>query len=349
MEFSRQEYCNGLPFPSPGDLPLDREEILIHVYTFSSSEMPWSPWRLLLPNQKFFFSELSSTRPVYTSHILTSIVVLSFHLLPSLQKGTLLESKIVISGVTGGDSSSMCSMWPSNSMVWSKALHSPVIPEGCPEATWWEQSGQVYGENPSPPIWWVLTVILLFIVVHISFPLKKKDSARDRKKGNHCHRYYQINEQNYIQCLECFFPSDIMKSMIKSEARRLSARQSNNMVKTEALSPILYDIFSLQFDRCLLKLWVSSVWGGEQNHVGPWFCSGSVYVRVWAHTPVTLWSQRVWVSTPMILWSQCVWVSTHMMLWSQCMCVSTPMMLWSQQVCVSTPMILWSQCKWAHP
>ena len=21
MEFSRQEYCNGLPFPSPGDLP----------------------------------------------------------------------------------------------------------------------------------------------------------------------------------------------------------------------------------------------------------------------------------------------------------------------------------------
>ena len=107
--------------------------------------------------------------------------------------------------------------------------------------------------------------------------------------------------------------------------------------------------FSLQFDRCLLKLWVSCVWGGEQNHVGPWFCSGSVYVCVWAHTPVTLWSQRVWVSTPMILWSQCVWVSTHMTLWSQWACVSTPMMLWSQYVCVSTPMILWSQCKWVYP
>ena len=65
-------------------------------------------------------------------------------------------------------------MWPNNSMVWSKALHSPVLPERCPEATWWEHSGQAYGENPSPPICpsviWVLTVIL-FIVIHISFPL----------------------------------------------------------------------------------------------------------------------------------------------------------------------------------
>ena len=25
MEFSRQEYCSGLPFPSPGDLPLPRD------------------------------------------------------------------------------------------------------------------------------------------------------------------------------------------------------------------------------------------------------------------------------------------------------------------------------------
>ena len=30
MEFSRQEYCNGLPFPSPGDLPNPGIE-------------PWSP------------------------------------------------------------------------------------------------------------------------------------------------------------------------------------------------------------------------------------------------------------------------------------------------------------------
>ena len=26
MEFSRQEYCSGLPFPSPGDLPNLRTE-----------------------------------------------------------------------------------------------------------------------------------------------------------------------------------------------------------------------------------------------------------------------------------------------------------------------------------
>ena len=27
MEFSRQEYCSGLPFPSPGDLPNPRIEL----------------------------------------------------------------------------------------------------------------------------------------------------------------------------------------------------------------------------------------------------------------------------------------------------------------------------------
>ena len=45
MEFSRQENCSGLPFPSPGDLPDPKIEFMspILVGRFFTTESPWEP------------------------------------------------------------------------------------------------------------------------------------------------------------------------------------------------------------------------------------------------------------------------------------------------------------------
>ena len=42
MGFSRQEYCGGLPFPSPGDLPNSRMEAQL-LHWEADSPLPLSP------------------------------------------------------------------------------------------------------------------------------------------------------------------------------------------------------------------------------------------------------------------------------------------------------------------
>ena len=46
MEFPRQEYWSGLPFPSPGDLP-DTETDPVLAVRFSTAESPGKPNRVL--------------------------------------------------------------------------------------------------------------------------------------------------------------------------------------------------------------------------------------------------------------------------------------------------------------
>ena len=46
MGFSRQEYCNGLPFPSPGDLPNPRIEPTSPIWQADS--LPLSHWGSIL-------------------------------------------------------------------------------------------------------------------------------------------------------------------------------------------------------------------------------------------------------------------------------------------------------------
>lgn len=107
-------------------------------------------------------------------------------------------------------------------------------------------------------------------MICISFLLK--DSARDRKKGNHYHRYCQINEQNYTLCLKRFLPSDIMKPNDQKWVVKVqSACQSKNMVKTEGSFSCPVWPFTLKSDRLLLS-WVSYVWGGKQNRAGTCVC-----------------------------------------------------------------------------
>ena len=52
--FSRQEYWNGLPFPSPGDLPdLGKEPLSLALAgRFFTTESPGKPW-YILANTKF--------------------------------------------------------------------------------------------------------------------------------------------------------------------------------------------------------------------------------------------------------------------------------------------------------
>ena len=40
MGFSRQEYCSGLPFPSPGDLPNPRNPSLLSVLHWQAGSLP---------------------------------------------------------------------------------------------------------------------------------------------------------------------------------------------------------------------------------------------------------------------------------------------------------------------
>ena len=50
MEFSRQEYWSGLPFPSPGDLPdpgIEPASVAQQVDSLQS-EPPRKPWNLIL-------------------------------------------------------------------------------------------------------------------------------------------------------------------------------------------------------------------------------------------------------------------------------------------------------------
>ena len=59
MEFSRQEYWSGLPFPSPGHLPDPRIEPVSPALTgrFFSTELPGKPFLTVpspLPYLKFF-------------------------------------------------------------------------------------------------------------------------------------------------------------------------------------------------------------------------------------------------------------------------------------------------------
>lgn len=143
------------------------------------------------------------------------------------------------------------------------------------------------------------------------------------------------------------------------------------MVKTEALSPLLYIFF--HYD--LTDAFSNSEWAVFEVVNKTMLGLLLLWAQwVWVRTLKTLWFQWVCVSTPMMLWCQCM--CTSMMLWSQCMYVSTPrclhlnacvlahpwhsdlnvwvstpMMLWSQCVCVSTSMMLGSQCVcvWAHP
>ena len=110
---------------------------LILIAACHQREWKWK-WSCLVLSDSWRPPGLQPTRPLCPWDFQGKSTGVGCHCL--LQKGKLLESKIIISGVTDGDSS-MCSMWPNNSMVWSKALHSLVITEGCPEATWWEQSG----------------------------------------------------------------------------------------------------------------------------------------------------------------------------------------------------------------
>ena len=43
MEFSRQEYWSGLPFPTPGDLPDSGVEHLLHLLHWQVSSLPLAP------------------------------------------------------------------------------------------------------------------------------------------------------------------------------------------------------------------------------------------------------------------------------------------------------------------
>ena len=44
MEFSRQEYWNGLPFPTPGDLPDPGIELcLLHLLHWQADSLPTAP------------------------------------------------------------------------------------------------------------------------------------------------------------------------------------------------------------------------------------------------------------------------------------------------------------------
>ena len=50
MEFSRQEYCNGLPFPSPGDLPNSGIELMLPALAgrvFTKKPLRKTFWRRL--------------------------------------------------------------------------------------------------------------------------------------------------------------------------------------------------------------------------------------------------------------------------------------------------------------
>ena len=53
MEFSRQEYCNGLPFPPPGDLPGPRIELVSLASPelaggFLTNCATWNSWFFLI-------------------------------------------------------------------------------------------------------------------------------------------------------------------------------------------------------------------------------------------------------------------------------------------------------------
>lgn len=108
----------------------------------------------------------------------------------------------------------------------------------------------------------------------------------------------------------------------KSEARRFRVPVNQRTWSKQRPFLLSYMIF---FHYNLTDASSSFEWAVFEVVNKTTLASGSVYVRVWAHTPVTLWSQCVWVSTPMTLWFQ----------WA---CMSTPMMLWFQWACVSTPM-----------
>jgi len=48
MEFSRQEYCSGLPFPSPGDLPnqtIEPTSSALQSPALLADSLPLSQWR----------------------------------------------------------------------------------------------------------------------------------------------------------------------------------------------------------------------------------------------------------------------------------------------------------------
>lgn len=98
-----------------------------------------------------------------------------------------------------------------------------------------------------------------------------------------------------------------------------SACQSKTWSKQRRLFLLSYYLFPLQFDRCLLKFWVSYVWGGELKTVGL----------------VLLWVQWVWVRTLKTLWFQCV-------SWAHPWCSDV-------RACAHPWCSDLNACMWAHP
>ena len=77
MEFSMQEYCSGLPFPSPGDLPDPGIEPMSPAFAgrFFTTEPPAKPIPFLFPYNKVpFSSQFNSTGPLLFAQNKTVLV-----------------------------------------------------------------------------------------------------------------------------------------------------------------------------------------------------------------------------------------------------------------------------------
>ena len=69
MGFSKQEYCSGLPFPSPGDLPdpgIKLGSPALQADFFLPSEPPGKPSR---PEENLQFRVCNNDKPRANSHI----------------------------------------------------------------------------------------------------------------------------------------------------------------------------------------------------------------------------------------------------------------------------------------
>ena len=78
MRFSRQEYCSGLPFPSPGDLPGPRIEPVYSALAgrFLTNEAPEKPFRAIWSHPKAIYLQRAKAIVMQKGPCLISVDIL---------------------------------------------------------------------------------------------------------------------------------------------------------------------------------------------------------------------------------------------------------------------------------